>query len=137
MKQESRGTKLAKPKRYNCRNTALPPTEQSDSTQTLVRFYVYGLTAWRVQPQPETLTSQPPYPHRLHRTYSSPSIAIVPKAAAAAGGMPQLLMSKLPIVDDCMVVEEEARESYDESEKNRADVVKFCSAGSARNPMTA
>ena len=51
------------------------------------------LTACNVQPQPATLTSHPPNPHLLQRTYSSPFIAMLPNTAAALDGMPPMSQS--------------------------------------------
>jgi hypothetical protein len=47
-----------------------------------------------VQPQPPTRKSQPPYPHRLHRTYSSPCMARLPKITPGLEAMPPISASK-------------------------------------------
>jgi hypothetical protein len=52
------------------------------------------LTACIVQPQPLTRTSHPPYEQRLHRTYSSPFIAMLPKTAVAFDEMPPISQSR-------------------------------------------
>jgi hypothetical protein len=49
----------------------------------------------KVQPHPETLKSQPPYPQRLQRTYSSPFIAMLLKTA----GIPQKVISNAMVAE--------------------------------------